>query len=98
MIENLTSVTEQETFYAKSLPENIVKINPISPHTYRKLVRHLREEKIVHHTYQLKSERAYRVVIRGLHHSIPTQEIIEDLEKEGHKVRNIINVCLLYTS
>ena len=49
MIENLTLVSEQETFYTKSLPENI--ISPISPHTYRKLVRHLHEGKIVHNTY-----------------------------------------------
>jgi hypothetical protein len=40
----------------------------------------------------LKEERAYIEVIRGLHHSIPTSEIKDELEKQGHKVRNVNNV------
>jgi hypothetical protein len=70
----------------------IIKINPKTPDTYRNLVHHLRNEQIIHHTYQLKEERAFRAVIRGLHHSIPTSDIKNELEKQGHKVRNVTNV------
>jgi hypothetical protein len=53
---------------------------------------HVRDEHVIHHTDQLKQERAYRIVIRDLHHSIPVSDIIEELNKKGHKVRNMINV------
>lgn len=92
MVTNLASVAEEETYFTKALPNNTIKINPQTPDTYRKLIHHIREEKIVHHTYQIKQERAYRIVIRDLHHSIPLSDITEELEKKGHKVRNIINV------
>lgn len=92
MTDSLALITEDETYYCKALSNNTVKINPYSADTYRKLIRYLRMENIVHHTYQLKQERAYRVVIRDLHHSMPLEDITRELEKAGHKVRNIINV------
>jgi hypothetical protein len=42
-------------------------------------------------TYQIKQERAYRIVNRDLPHSIPMSDINE-LDKKGHKVRNMINL------
>lgn len=59
-----------------------------------KLIRHLCDENIVHHTYQLKQDRAYRVVIRNLHHSVPLDDIKQELHDKGHIVRNIINARL----
>jgi hypothetical protein len=92
MLNNLATVTENETYTVKALPNNTMKVMPNTPATYRKLLHHVRDENIIHHTYQLKQDRAYRVVIRDLHHSIPLTDIIEELNKKGHKVRNIINV------
>ena len=91
MLNNLAMVTENETYTAKALPNNTIKIMPNVPETYRKLIQHVRKENIIHHTYQLKQERAYRIVIRDLHHSIPIPDITEELNKKGHKVRNMIN-------
>jgi hypothetical protein len=51
----------------------------------------LNENNIIHHTYPPKDERAYRVAIKYLHHSIDTKEVAEELASQGHKVRNIIN-------
>ncbi|CAH1102501.1 unnamed protein product [Psylliodes chrysocephalus] len=90
MIANLTAATAAETYYTKTLSNNTVIINPTNPDTYRKLIHHLRNENIVQHTYQPKEERAYRIVIRGLHHSIPTEDISNELNNNGFKVRNII--------
>jgi hypothetical protein len=73
-------------------PENTVKITLKTVESYRKLVHHLKDEGIVYHTYQLKEDRAYRIVIRGLHPSIQTEEIKEELSSKGHKVRNLVNV------
>jgi hypothetical protein len=40
----------------------------------------------------MKQERAYRIVIRKLHYSTTIAQITAELEKQGHKVRNILNV------
>ena len=42
--------------------------------------------------YQLKEEQAFRVVICYLHHSIPCEEIKEELKAEGFEARNVINI------
>ncbi|CAF4927366.1 unnamed protein product [Pieris macdunnoughi] len=47
---------------------------------------------ISHYTYQLKSERAYRIVLRGLHASENTTEISKELYEIGHEVRQIVNI------
>jgi hypothetical protein len=92
MIKSLSDATGQDAYYTKTLPDETVKINALTIDTYRKLIKHLKKENIIHHTYQPKEERAYRVVIRHLHYSIPTEEIKLELEKAGHKVRNIMNI------
>lgn len=53
---------------------------------------HFIANNISHYTYQLKSEKAYRVVLRGLHASEDTTEIVRELEHIGHKVRQIVNI------
>jgi hypothetical protein len=40
----------------------------------------------------MKQNRAYRVMIRNLHYSIPVNEIREEFRSQGHAVRNIINI------
>lgn len=92
MVDSITPIIEKEQYTTKCMPGNNIKINVHSPDTYRKLVRHFQENKVVFHTYQIKQERAYRVVIRHLHPTIPTNLIIEELALHNHKVRNIINV------
>lgn len=59
---------------------------------YRSTVKYLEEIKAQFHTYQLREERAFRVVIRNLHHSTPTDVIKEELTKLGYKVRHVTNV------
>jgi hypothetical protein len=92
MLNNFAVAVPEETYHCTSLPNNTVKINMSSPDTYRTLIRHLNKEKIVHHTYQMRQDRAYRVVIRNLHHSFSVEDIKDDLQSKGHKVRNIMNI------
>jgi hypothetical protein len=92
MVNSLAAVTATETCHSKTLSDNTVIIYPDTPETYRRLVSHLREKKIIFHTYQLRQERAYRIVIRDIHPSVSLQEIAEELNNKGHKVRNIISV------
>jgi hypothetical protein len=46
----------------------------------------------VFRTYQLREERAYRVVILFLHPSIPTETIQQEIAKHDHRVRNVTNI------
>lgn len=52
------------------MANNTIKINANSPGAYRKLVEFMKENIIVHHTYQPKQERAYRIIIKYLHHFV----------------------------
>ena len=92
MVKYITAILEEEQYYCKALPNETVKINVHSPDTYRRLIKQLQENKIIHHTYQIREERAYRVVLRHLHHSIPPQEIQAELEALVHKVRNVLKI------
>ncbi|KAK5639463.1 hypothetical protein RI129_011955 [Pyrocoelia pectoralis] len=92
MIEELAQVLAREQYSTKALSNNTIKINVNTPDSYRKLITQLKSEKIVYHTYQIKDERAYRVVVRNLHHTIDIEEIKDELLKHGHTVRNITNI------
>jgi hypothetical protein len=92
MTETLSQIVADEQYHTRTTTENTVKITLKTVASYRKLVHHLKEEGIVYHTYQPKEDRAYRIVIRGLHPSIQTEEIREELSYKGHKVRNLINI------
>lgn len=92
MTDNLSQITEEETYQCKALQNDTIKINTKDPEVYKKLVRHLNSEKIIHHTYQMSQDRAYRIVIRNLHYSIPVENIKVELENKGHTVRNILNI------
>jgi hypothetical protein len=82
MIDNLSNITEEETYQCKILRNDTVEINNLNPDTNRKLIQYLNSEKIIHHTYRMKQDRAYRVVIRNLHYSMPIDEIKEELQKK----------------
>jgi hypothetical protein len=63
MVHNLCSAVEQDQYTTKTLVDNTIKINCYTPDTYRKLVRYMREKNFIHPRYQLKENRAFRIVI-----------------------------------
>lgn len=93
MISSLNTVFTSGQYTTKILPDQIVKIKMDSADNYRKFIHYLQERNTVYHTYQIKSERSYRVVLKYMHHSTDINEIKTAIEKAGiHKVRNILNV------
>jgi hypothetical protein len=68
MIKRIRDVAEDEQYCTKCLANNIIKRNCVTPETYRKLVTYFKDNNIFCHTYQLKEERAYRIVIKYLCH------------------------------
>lgn len=76
----------------KILNRNQLKLNANSGQTYSAIVKNLRTSNIDFHTFQLKQHRAFRVVLRHIHHSMDVSEIKHELGEKGHKVRNICNI------
>lgn len=92
MRNSISAAIPDTDYITRTLANNTVKINPKTVDTYRALVRHLRAKNVAFHTYQLKQERAYRVVLRHIHHSIPTSAIKTELETLNFRVRNVMNI------
>ena len=73
-INQIRNIAEDEQYSTKSLSNNVIKINCVTPEAYRTFIRYLKENNIYYHTYQLKEERAYRILIKHLRHSTDTEE------------------------
>jgi hypothetical protein len=50
MLDNFAMVTANETYIVKALPKDTMKTMPNTSKTYRKLIQHVRERKIIHHS------------------------------------------------
>ena len=87
----MLDIAEDEQYCKKYLANNVIKLNCTTPETYRKLIQYFKVNDIFYHTYQLNEERAYRVVIKYLHHSTIVDEIRQEPSDLGHIVRNIVN-------
>jgi hypothetical protein len=92
MTQSITEVAEEEQFCTKTLANNVIKISCTTPTNYRAIVKHFKEKNIYFHTYQLKEERAFRVVLKYLHYTTDTDDIKRELLDLGHTVRNITNI------
>lgn len=92
MMERITKTIPVEHVTTKSLANKAVKIIVSDVESYRKLVKEFRSRGVAFHTYQLKSERAFRVVLRGIHQSCSTDDIIKAINDLGYSVRNVANI------
>jgi hypothetical protein len=70
MQKRLNKFLDDEQYTTKSMANDTVKLTCQSPDTYRKLATYMRDNNIIHHTYQPKEERSHQVVIKYLHHSV----------------------------
>lgn len=92
MIDDISKVIIPSEFTYKSFKDSQIRLSIKSVNSYRTMIKYLDEKKILFHTYQLKQERAYRVVVKNLHFTTPIDVIKQAVEQQGHKVRNIVNV------
>ncbi|KAL4156104.1 hypothetical protein QTP88_000139 [Uroleucon formosanum] len=72
-----------------------LKLMTYSINAYRQIIKFLEINNMNFHTYQTNEEKAFRVVIRHLHHTTPTDYIKEELHSLGFITRSITN-CLQY--
>ena len=91
IIRSINEVAETEQFFNKRMANNVIKITCLTPETSRTLIKHFKETDVYYHTYQIKEERAYRVVLKYLHHATEIEDIRQDLLQQGNVARNIVN-------
>ena len=78
----------------KTLSDGTLKIQPKDENSYRTIRDELNKRKTEYHSHQLKSEKLYRVVIRGLHPSTEKDTIAQELATLGHLVVRATNVVI----
>ncbi|KAL4156013.1 hypothetical protein QTP88_000048 [Uroleucon formosanum] len=86
--------TDPDGFNTKSSSSGL-KLMTYSINAYRQIIKFLEINNMNFHTYQTNEEKAFRVVIRHLHHTTPTDYIKEELHSLGFITRSITN-CLQY--
>jgi hypothetical protein len=68
MRKRINEFINEEHYTTKSPANNTTTLLCQNPDTYRNLVKYTKERNIIHHAYQPKEERSYRVAIKYLHH------------------------------
>uniref|UniRef100_A0A6M2DEM7 Putative nucleic-acid-binding protein from transposon x-element n=1 Tax=Xenopsylla cheopis TaxID=163159 RepID=A0A6M2DEM7_XENCH len=97
MNTQIKTVLTEKDFTTKCMANNTIKICSSHPDAYRKIVKFMTDKGAEFHTYQLKDERPFRVVIRYLHHSTSEEEIKTVFCKYGHTIRNLSNIKSRHT-
>lgn len=92
MVSNINKVISNNDYNFKSLRDGQVRLMIKSVESFRKVIHHLDDVKINYHTFQLKQERAFRVVLKGVHHTTPISDIKAMLLSLGHQVRSVRNI------
>lgn len=92
MVINLNKLISSSEYSYKSLRDGQVRVVIKTVDSYRKVVKSLESTGKSYHTFQLKPDRAYRVVIKGLHHSTSISDIKAHLITLGHEVRSVRNI------
>ena len=85
LIELLNNTAGKDNYVIKQIKIDQVKVQTNTPDTFRKVTRSLKDKNAAYHTYQLKSDKSYKAVIRGLHPKTNTDKISEELAKIGRK-------------
>lgn len=91
MIKKISTIIPVDDFNYKSLKEGQVRLMVKNVDSYRKIIKYFEDSKISFHTFQLKQEKSFRFVIKGLHHSTPISDIKAALLLLGHQVRIVTN-------
>ncbi|GAB0090801.1 hypothetical protein DMENIID0001_055640 [Sergentomyia squamirostris] len=86
-LEELVNKHAGQTCRMTALQNNTVKIQVQTIDAYRSLLKDLKDKKTDMHSYQPKSERTLRVVIKNLHHSTSTEDITSALLEQGHNCK-----------
>lgn len=94
LIEEIKTACGNE-FYVTQIKRGRIeetKIQTKSVNEYRNVVSYFEKNKRNFYTYQMKAMRAFSVVIKGIDASVKCDDIKDELEEKGFKVRTVINI------
>lgn len=84
MYSMLKDISKEE-ISLKLINNDVFKIFPNNGEDYRKITKQFNELKLPWYSFEIKENRPIKVVVKNLHHSCDTNEIIEDLKDQGLK-------------
>ena len=87
----LIKLIGSENFLFKSSTNNL-KITTKNSDSYRSVVKFLDDQGAEYHTYQQRENKSFRIVIRNIHPSTPTNEVGIAIQEIGFTVRQVVNV------
>lgn len=90
LIEQL-DIVAKNGYQTKTSAENVT-IHSQSKEVYLAITKMLKEKNTMFHSFPFKDERAFRVVLKNVHHTLDTNELKTALKEKGHDVRNIHNI------
>jgi hypothetical protein len=91
-IKKIVKLVPNDKYKVTALNNNVWKVNALDPETYRMLSNAITAQNIEWFTYENKAEQPIKVMARGLHHTCPNEEIIEELSQKGFKILNAVNI------
>ena len=86
LFELISEVTNPDSVSVKVSQGETARLFPKDSDTYRAIVNHFDAIGVEFHTYQLKEEKPFRVVVKGLHHSTSSNGIVTEFKKHGFDV------------
>lgn len=91
-IREIMDEYQKEKYKISAMNNDIFKINVNDEETYRSLTAKLNENSMQWYTYENKNERPIRVMLRGLHCSTPTLDIVDDLKAQNLDIIDVVNI------
>lgn len=89
VIQTILETTINKNYTIKCLQKDVIKIQTINKDDYKLVINEMRTKHFEFHSYQLKSERSFRVVLKNLHYQTNIADIKAAIEELGHNVNDI---------
>lgn len=95
LVKGIKSLIKKDLFYIVEIKRGLIKETKIQTQRevdYCQIVNWLDAKQLQFYTYQIKSEKGLRVVIKGIDHSVPTEDIKQELNDLGFEVKYVYNI------
>lgn len=91
-LQDMLKEVAKASYVLKVINNECVKIQATEALDYKEICQELVGKQTSFHTYQLKGQRNYRVILRNMHYSTNPEDISEALAAIGHTAVNVHNI------
>jgi len=93
LLRSKLAASSKGGFVIKLLNNGVCKVSTHNSDDYRATTKMLKDEKFSWYSYEDKSSRPIKVIVKNLHHSFDKASIVGDLLEQGFKSIDAINKC-----